>query len=104
MSDPTEPTKPPDPTSVEEVKPLIVYPTEYAFKVMGRQEHGFSEYIRQKFARLMGAELSPDAISENVSKEGRYTSLTVSVYLHSEEQRKAIYTDIHSDKRIVYYL
>ncbi len=99
----TDETKPPE-TTVEEVKPLIEYPTVYAFKVMGKREHGFSEYVRLKFSRLMGSEVSRDSISENISKEGRYTSLTVSVYLLSEEQRKAIYADIHGDKRIVYYL
>lgn len=91
-------------TSVEEVKPLIEYPTVYAFKVMGKREHGFATYVREKFTRLMGSEIADDAVSENISKEGRYTSLTVSVTLTSEEQRKAIYEDIHSDKRIVYYL
>ena len=85
-------------------KPLIEYPTDYAFKVMGKLEHGFAEYIRQKFSRLMGSEVSRDSIAENVSKQGRYVSLTVSVYLLSEEQRKNIYADIHTDKRIVYYL
>jgi putative lipoic acid-binding regulatory protein len=52
----------------------------------------------------MGSEVSRDSISENVSKQGRYVSLTVSVYLLSEEQRRTIYAEIHSDKRIVYYL
>ena len=85
-------------------KPLIEYPTVYAFKVMGKLEHGFPEYIRQKFSRLMGSEVSKDSIAENVSKQGHYVSLTVSVYLLSEEQRKTIYADIHTDKRIVYYL
>ena len=85
-------------------KPLIEYPTVYDFKVMGKLEHGFPEYIRQKFSRLMGSEVSKDSIAENVSKQGHYVSLTVSVYLLSEEQRKTIYEDIHSDKRIVYYL
>lgn len=85
-------------------KPLIEYPTVYAFKVMGRHEAGFTEYVRMKFSRLMGAEVSPDSISEKVSKEGRYLSLTVSVYLLSEEQRKTIYAEIHTDKRFVYYL
>jgi len=93
----------PDAAPVEQ-KPLIEYPTVYAFKVMGKREHGFGEYIRQKFSRLMGSEVSNDSISENISKEGRYTSLTVSVYLLSEEQRQTIYKDIHGDKRIVYYL
>ena len=85
-------------------RPLIEYPTVYAFKVMGKLEHGFPEYIRQKFSRLMGTEVSRDSISENVSKQGHYVSLTVSVYLLSEEQRRNIYAEIHVDKRIVYYL
>lgn len=92
---PSEPKTPPA---------LIEYPTVYAFKVMGKLEHGFAEYIRQKFSRLMGSEVSRDSISENVSKQGRYVSLTVSVYLLSEEQRRNIYAEIHVDKRIVYYL
>jgi uncharacterized protein len=97
-----EAPKPPPGPPAE--KPLIEYPTVYAFKVMGKLEHGFAEYIRLKFSRLMGSEVSRDSISENVSKQGHYVSLTVSVYLLSEEQRKTIYADIHTDKRIVYYL
>ena len=92
------------PSQPPPTKPLIEYPTVYAFKVMGKLEHGFPEYIRQKFSRLMGSEVSNDSIAENVSKQGHYVSLTVSVYLLSEEQRKTIYEDIHADKRIVYYL
>lgn len=95
---------PPKPGSSGADKPLIEYPTIYAFKVMGKLEHGFAEYIRLKFSRLMGAEVSRDSISENVSKQGRYVSLTVSVYLLSEDQRRTIYAEIHTDKRIVYYL
>lgn len=90
--------------SEEKSKPLIEYPTVYSFKVMGRLEHGFVEYVRMKFCRLMGTEVSRDSISQNVSKQGQYVSVTVSVYLLSEEQRRSIYLDIHADKRIVYYL
>ncbi|HEX4621656.1 MAG TPA: DUF493 family protein, partial [Myxococcaceae bacterium] len=35
----------------EAKKPLIEYPTVYTFKVMGLQEHGFGEYVRQLFKR-----------------------------------------------------
>jgi uncharacterized protein len=87
-----------------EVKPLIEYPTDYAFKVMGRREEGFAEFVRQLFGRLMGAEVSPEAIAENVSKQGTYISLTVTLSLVSEAQRQAIYTAIHQEKRILYYL
>ena len=95
---------PPKPVPSGAEKPLIEYPTVYDFKVMGKLEHGFAEYIRQKFSRLMGTEISNDSIAENVSKQGHYVSLTVSVYLLSEEQRLKIYGEIHTDKRIVYYL
>jgi uncharacterized protein len=82
----------------------IEYPTVYAFKVMGRQEHGFKEYVRQLFTRLLRTEVSPDSISEQPSRQGRYVSLTVSVYLLSEEQRQLIYGALHKERRVLYYL
>lgn len=85
-------------------KELISYPTVYAFKVMGRQEHGFAEYVRQVFRRLMGTEVSPDSITVQPSSRGKYVSVTVSVYLLSEDQRRSIYAHLHKDKRVLYYL
>jgi len=84
--------------------PLIEYPTTYTFKVMGRQEHGFAEYVRQLFRRLMGHEVSPDSIREQPSSRGKYVSVSVSVYLLSEEQRRTIYSHLHKEKRVLYYL
>lgn len=83
---------------------LIEYPTVYTFKVMGRQEHGFREYVRALFKRLMGTEVSPDSISERPSTGNKYLSVSVSVYLLSEEQRRAIYLQLHKEKRVLYYL
>jgi uncharacterized protein len=88
----------------EEKKPLITYPTIYTFKVMGRQEHGFREYVRQLFKRLMGTEISNDSLSEQPSTMGKYLSVSVSVYLLSEDQRRAIYVQLHKEKRVLYYL
>jgi uncharacterized protein len=88
----------------EAKKPLIEYPTVYTFKVMGLQEHGFKEYVRTLFRRLMGSEVSPDSISEQPSSRGKYLSVSVSVYLLSEEQRRSIYTQLHKEKRVLYYL
>ena len=88
----------------DEKPPLIEYPTIYAFKVMGKQEHGFKEYVRQLFKRLLGSEVSPDSISEQPSRQGRYVSVTVSVYLLSEEQRKTIYLSLSKERRVLYYL
>ncbi len=83
---------------------LIEYPTVYTFKVMGRQEHGFREYVRQLFKRLMGTEVSLDSISERPSTGNKYLSVSVSVYLLSEEQRRGIYRQLHREKRVLYYL
>jgi uncharacterized protein len=90
--------------SAPDTPPLIEYPTVYAFKVMGKQEHGFAEYVRELFSRLMGSEVSADSIAHQPSSKGTYVSLTVSVMLHSEEHRRTIYAQLHQEKRIVYYL
>jgi putative lipoic acid-binding regulatory protein len=88
----------------QQTKVQIEYPTVYAFKVMGKQEHGFKEYVRTLFKRLLGTEISQDSISEQPSRQGRYVSLTVSVYLLSEEQRQTIYHSLHKERRVLYYL
>jgi uncharacterized protein len=92
------------PAAGGENKPLIEYPTVYSFKVMGKQEHGFREWVRQLFHRVLGQEVSPDSISEQPSSQGKYVSVTVSVYLISEEQRIRLYEALHREKRILYYL
>lgn len=88
----------------DKLPPLIAYPTVYAFKVIGKQEHGFAEFVKALFRRLMGSEISPDSISELPSRGNKYISLTVSVYLLSEEQRQTIYKQLHQERRILYYL
>ncbi|XXF75292.1 DUF493 domain-containing protein [Myxococcaceae bacterium GXIMD 01537] len=92
------------PGSPEENKPLVEYPTVYTFKVMGKQEEGFVEYVRSLFQRLMGKELAHDAVREQPSSKGRYVSLSVSVFLESEEHRRSIYAELHRDERVIYYL
>ena len=87
-----------------ENKPLIEYPTVYTFKAMGRQAPDFVDYVRDLFRALMGTEISPDSIREQPSSKGTYVSLSVSVYLLSEEHRRSIYTRLRQEKRVVYYL
>lgn len=88
----------------EEQKPLIEYPTVYTFKVMGKQAPDFVEYVRNLFRTLMGTEISPDSIREQPSSKGTYVSLSVSVYLLSEEHRRSIYARLRQESRVVYYL
>ena len=60
--------------------------------------------MRQLFRRLLGTDISQDSISEQPSRQGKYVSLTVSVYLLSEEQRQMIYGSLHKERRVLYYL
>ena len=85
--------------------PLIEYPAVYTFKVMGRKDQDFLDFVRALFHRALGQEISPDSIRERPSREGRYVSLDVTVYLLSEEQRLRIYGLLHEEKkRVLYYL
>ncbi len=94
----------PPPAEGEQKKPVIEYPTVYTFKVMGVQDEGFVEYVRTLFKRLMGSEISPDSIREQPSSKGKYVSVSVTVYLLSEEHRRSIYAQLHQEKRVIYYL
>lgn len=85
-------------------KPPIEYPAVYPFKVMGRAEQDFPAYVRTLFARLMGAEIAPEAITEQPSSKGTYVSVTVTVVLTSEVQRQFIYGELKGEPRIVYCL
>jgi uncharacterized protein len=87
-----------------ESRPLIDYPTDYTFKVMGRQEGGFTQHVLALFRRILGEELPPDAVREQPSSRGTYVSVNVTVYLVSEEHRRSIYEQLHQDERIVLYL
>jgi uncharacterized protein len=93
-----------DEHSTPQGKPLIEYPSVYAFKVIGLRGTGFEDLMAQLFETGWGASIPPDAVVENRSKGGKYVSLTISLELPSEQVRLKIYDLIHAEKRIVYYL
>ena len=82
----------------------IDYPTDYAFKVMGKRAPDFVELVKGLFLRVAGVALAVDAITERASAEGNYLSLTVSVRLETEAQRQGIYAELHREVRVLYYL
>jgi putative lipoic acid-binding regulatory protein len=82
----------------------IDYPTRYTFKVMGRQADDFSAHVRALFARVLSTALEEGSIEQQPSRQGTYVSVSVTVVLSSEDQRRDIYAQLHADPRIVYYL
>jgi hypothetical protein len=86
-----------------DVPPLIEYPLVYAFKVMGLAAPDFEAHARALVTGAAGTSAGL-AASVRASAGGKYHSVTVSLRLDSEAQRRAVYEALHADARVVYYL
>ena len=83
--------------------PLLEYPLDYPFKVIGLASDDFPAHVR---ALVQGA-VSGSAIGEpelRPSSGGKYLSVTLTVRLASEDQRRAVYLALSLDPRVVQYL
>jgi putative lipoic acid-binding regulatory protein len=83
-------------------KPLVEYPLDYTFKIMGLAGDDFAEHARRLVDRVVAA--PPERVTVRASSGGKYHSVSVVAWLEREEQRRAVYTALHEDARVVYYL
>lgn len=83
--------------------PLIEYPTFYTFKAMGLAGPDLRERIANHVAGVLGA-VDAAAVTVRPSSAGKYESVSVHVYLRSEDERRRIYHAFHLDKSIVWYV
>jgi putative lipoic acid-binding regulatory protein len=83
--------------------PVLEYPLDYVFKVMGYSAEDFPEHARTLVVRVVGDAPAP-TVTVRSSAQGKYQSVSVSVRLVSEEQRRGVYQVLHDDERVVYYL
>jgi uncharacterized protein len=83
--------------------PVLDYPLDYTFKIMGLAADDFPEHARRLVAAVVG-EAPPEQVTVRASAQGKYHSVSVVVTLASEVQRRAVYQALHDDARIVYYL
>jgi putative lipoic acid-binding regulatory protein len=83
--------------------PALEYPQHYVFKAIGLAGDDFAEHVRAVVARLV-----PDAgrgtVAVRISSGGKYHSVSVTIRLESESQRRAVYEALHADVRVVYCL
>jgi putative lipoic acid-binding regulatory protein len=82
--------------------PLIDFPTFYTFKAMGLAGT-VRDRVCELVARVLGA-VDPNAVTVRPSSAGKYESVTVHVYLKSEDERRRIYESFHGEKAIVWYV
>jgi putative lipoic acid-binding regulatory protein len=82
--------------------PVLDYPLDYVFKVMGYSADDFPDHAEKLVARAAGVDARVTTVRS--SAERKYQSVSVAVRLVSEDQRRAVYVALKADARVVYYL
>lgn len=81
----------------------LEFPCDYPVKVMGRSTPDFRARMLQVLAVHAG-QLEAAQITEKLSRDGNYTSLTVVVRAESREMLDRIYRDLHATGLVKYAL
>ena len=87
-----------------ELPPLISYPVDYEYKVIGRAENDFSGFVRALVAGALQCSIDDEQVEIVPSGAGKFESVRIRVRLENEEQRVAVYTALSKQPRIVFYL
>lgn len=83
--------------------PLIEYPTYYTFKAMGLAGPALRQAVVGHVSAVLGA-VDDAQVTVRPSSAGKYESVSVQVYLRSEDERRRVYEAFHGDKGIVWYV
>ena len=74
-------------------KPLLSFPTDYPIKVIGRPSAEFRARIHAIVLRHVPA-LEASHVSEHLSKNGNYLSISYAIHAESREQMSALAADL----------
>ena len=80
---------------------LLVFPCELPIKVLGRNETAFRDAAIAIVRAHYGDE---HRVAEQLSREGAYLSLTITVLAESREQIDAVYNDLVAAPHIMMVL
>ncbi len=78
---------------VEETTPLLQFPTDYPIKVVGRPSDEFRARVHAIMLRHVPG-LDPDRVSERLSENGTYLSISYTIVAESREQVVALANDL----------
>ena len=79
---------------------LFKFPTDFPVKIMGQASDDFRSLVLGIVTRHFGA-LEPDRIEERPSANGKYLSLTCTVYAHSKAELDALYLELTSCSQVL---
>lgn len=72
---------------------LLVFPTAFPIKIMGKRADGFAQAIVD-VVQKHAPDFDPSTLEMRASKEGNYLSVTATVNASSREQLDALYRDL----------
>ncbi|MEO8203909.1 MAG: DUF493 domain-containing protein [Betaproteobacteria bacterium] len=82
---------------------LLVFPTEFPIKIMGRREADFAQQVLQIVLRH-SPDYDPKTLEMRPSSKGKYLGITVTVEARSREQLDALYRDLCAHPAVVMVL
>jgi hypothetical protein len=82
---------------------LFEFPCDVPIKVFGRNTPGFRHMVLS-IVRAHWKDLSDANVSERLSRNDSYLSLTIVVYAHSRTQIDAVYQELTNSKQVLMML
>jgi putative lipoic acid-binding regulatory protein len=80
---------------------LLTFPCDLPIKVFGRNDQSFRDAALTIVRAHYGAD---HRVAEQLSKQGRYLSLTITVHATNREQLDAVYQDLVAREQILMVL
>jgi putative lipoic acid-binding regulatory protein len=79
---------------------LLVFPTDYPIKVVGRKESGMRLRIDEVVLRHV-PDLGPERVSERASGQGNFVSITYTIVARSREQVVGLVTELTATEGVM---
>ena len=89
--------------SVQRGDRLLVFPCDFAIKVLGRAAADFDTLV-VSIVRRHVPDLREGAVSSRESRAGRYVAVTVTVQAESQAQLDRLYTELSAHEQILMVL
>lgn len=87
----------------KERKTNLKFPCDFPIKIMGPAGNDFEIKVLT-IVRKHVPDLGEAAISNRLSKDGTYQSITVTIYATSQQQLDSIYQELNNDKEVLMVL
>jgi len=84
-------------------KPVLEFPCSFPLKTIGKNTAAF-ESIVIEIVRRHAPDLRDDAVSNRLSKDGKYMSVTTTFIAQSREQLDALYQELCDHPMVVMVL